>query len=35
MARVCAECLEPLTPVNECICDDDGPEDGSDEDDAA
>ena len=36
MARVCAECRQPVVPVNECICDDeDGPlgfgDDGEDE----
>jgi hypothetical protein len=40
MARLCATCLEPVTPVNLCICPDDDPEpgdgqDGSDDEDAA
>jgi hypothetical protein len=33
MARVCAECRMPLTPVNECVCpDDDDPADGGGDD---
>jgi hypothetical protein len=37
MARVCATCREPVSPVNLCVCDDDepDPEDSSDEADAA
>ena len=23
MARICAECMMPVVPVNECLCDDD------------
>ena len=40
MARICAECRQPVSPVNECICPDDDlepgePEDGGDGGDAA
>ena len=33
MATLCARCLQPLRPVNECICDDDEDESSSEEDD--
>ena len=41
MARICAECRQPVSPVNECICpdgDDLEPgdaQDGSEDEDAA
>lgn len=37
MARLCARCLEPVVPVNECVCPDEDDEvrDGSEADDAA
>lgn len=31
MARVCAECRQPVAPVNECICDEDEPQDDGDD----
>jgi len=34
MARICAGCREPVSPVNLCICDDDEPaepQDGSED----
>lgn len=34
MARICAECRMPVTPVNECICpDDDEAQDSGEEND--
>jgi hypothetical protein len=32
MARICSRCLQPVAPVNECICpDDDEPQDGTED----
>ena len=29
MATLCVGCLQPVRPVNECICEDEEPEDGT------
>ena len=31
MATLCAHCFQPVRPVDECICEDDEPEDGAED----